>query len=840
MNTCLIEYLVSAVGIIGCSLSSSASVSFDNVVFVDPGSSVEGDGSFSSPFNSIGSARDFLHGKEIGKNNRGVIFLRGGIYSFSSPLNLTEEDSFVTIIPWGNERVEFTGGVFLDNEKFRKVSEVEGKQFSSASRLKPGLVGKVYVYDLGAEGIPVGTINKNGFSWESLPLHPELYVDGVAQTLAQYPDGDGYIHSDRLQCIDAGDSPRNMVDSSPAKSHEYMRGLRAPVFRIRSLPPSSGLWAAPEGKSDNRKYDTDGWLSGCFAETWSDDNCRIDYLSGNGSVINCMYPSWYGVKEKNLRLKAVNLLCELDHPGEYYIDRYDGNDVLYYYPEDDSVSGKDFLISVSDSNILSANATSGLCISGIVFSGTVSEAISFRDCDNTVFDRCEIYGIGKDALKVSDNAKTDANNLFSNCTFHDLGYGAVYLLGGNNNSLARGGDTVRNCEFHSFSRQKGYTPAITLHGVAHTASYNYIHDAPHMVIRIYGNDHLISHNKIVNTCMNTSDMAPIYIGRDLMMLGNEISFNYIDGVNPGRKEVYAVYFDDSASGGIIRGNIIRNIGDSGILPNKGFGYYITDNIFIDIPGSHILFSTYGTPQWKRPVPNEADLKTSFFHRLATKEESVKAGVAKDDGAVSGLWNSRQNIRRWVEHYDSLYNSLPDFSRKPEFRFSLEKKYFPAAGNATSAFSDPNSLLCGSDMTIMRNITANAGDLTVFRSLYGGSNSSYTDPETFDTYRFRAYDAGQLGLDLTTGRIDSGSPLAEADGFGPDWIEDWNKNFTLDGIGPLPAPDKSHLWKALESLLSHSSGSAVPKKAIVEAMQIAADPFASDSQIEKAITLLRKP
>ena len=87
------------------------------------------------------------------------------------------------------------------------------------------------------------------------------------------------------------------------------------------------------------------------------------------------------------------------------------------------------------------------------------------------------------------------------------------------------------------------------------------------------------------------------------------------------------------------------------------------------------------------------------------------------------------------------------------------------------------------MTIMRNVTANAGDLTIFRSLYGGSNSSYTDPATFDTFRFRARSEAELRLDLNTGKIANDSPLARVKGYGPEWIRRWNENFTLTGIGP---------------------------------------------------------
>lgn len=754
-----------------------------DAVFVSADAAADiADGSIDRPFRSIEQARDHIRTMKRNKGQRASIFLREGIYHIDKPIKLDKEDSYVTIMPWNGERVELTGGRILDNAKFRKATAASGKRFTSKSRLKPGMEQKVYVYDLKGDGIPVGAILKNGGGWDAKELPPELSVDGKTQTLARYPNGDSdFLTGKNIRCLDQGSVPRDFIGKSPSRSNAELMGMKSPVFQATSLPENSRKWAAPHGRTDNSRYETDGWLSGRFAVLWAEDNCRI--ASRDGDEIRCEYPSMYGVHGNNMKLRATNLLCELDEPGEYYIDRFNGNDILYYYPENGSLEGKEIMLSTSDNLIMDIDWTSGLEIVDIIFSGTKSSAMNLKDCDKTLIDGCEFYNISKNAVEIEDNTKLNTANVVSNCRIHDMGYGGVLLSGGGRKQLLRSNDVVRNCEISNFSRLKSYTPAITLHGMGHTAEYNYIHDAPHMAILIKGNDNLVSHNKIVNTCNNTGDMAPIYLGRDLMMLGNEISYNYIENVNSDTKEIYGIYFDDSASGGIIRGNVLKNIGGSGILPNKGFGYYITDNIFIDIPGSYVLFSTYGTPQWKRPVPNEQDLKHSFYNCMATKQESIEAGAAAPTDAKNGTWNIPENIRKWIAHYDSLYNGLPDYSKKPRFRFSLGKKYFPAPDNSTTAFSDPNSLLCSANMTIMRNVTANAGDLTIFRSLYGGSNSSYTDPATFDTFRFRTGNEADLKLDLTTGKIAIDSPLAKAKGYGPEWIRRWNKNFTLSGIGP---------------------------------------------------------
>ncbi len=81
---------------------------------------------------------------------------------------------------------------------------------------------------------------------------------------------------------------------------------------------------------------------------------------------------------------------------------------------------------------------------------------------------------------------------------------------------------MEHCEFYNISRLQTYTPAVYLEGVGNVAQYNYIHDAPHMVIQIMGNDMKVSHNYIKKVCTNTSDQAPIYAGRCFNWLGNDI------------------------------------------------------------------------------------------------------------------------------------------------------------------------------------------------------------------------------------------------------------------------------------------------------------------------------
>ena len=256
------------------------------------------------------------------------------------------------------------------------------------------------------------------------------------------------------------------------------------------------------------------------------------------------------------------------------------------------------------------------------------------------------------------------NNTVANCVIHDMGHGGIYMAGGDRKSLERGNNMVKNCEFYNVSRLETYTPAIYLEGVGNTAQDNYIHDAPHMVIQIMGNDMLVTRNKIINTCYNANDMAPIYIGRDWTWLGNEISYNYIENVRYSTSTDFdfGIYMDDNASGVIIHHNIFNKIGGNAIYSNKGYGHYVVDNIVVDGTGPYYRYLTNGYHSWARPVPNEKSLKYRFYDILRTYDEAVAAGDESKE-ATKGYWNTQENINKWIEHYNTLYNELDEYSKK---------------------------------------------------------------------------------------------------------------------------------------------------------------------------------
>jgi len=796
--------------------AENASASNYRIVYVSKDGRIGASGTINDPFPTIDMARDALKGK-TSASAPGIVYIREGTYKLTDSISLSGgENSYVTYAAYPNEKVEITGSSELSLANFKKLSEVDPKdpKYSSQVRLQPDVKNKIYVYDLGAENIPVGSINKNGFNWKKLPFQPELVVNDIIQTLAKYPNGDSKITLANMTCApdERGDVARNYFfdKTDNTLTYDQMMKLKGPVFTVNNLKGTDGrwlTWAPPtqEGESaanlpdknplnDNTKYETDGCFSGYFGNNYANDMVKI--YSVSSEKIICKFPTIYGVDttvNKNyLQVVAYNVLCELDTPGEYYIDRWNNNNILYYYPEGGTLDGKSITLTSLDKPLFTLDGVTGVKIKGIKLSGTTSYGITMNNCESCTVERCELLNISMDAVRIGQNNGTITsdpsyttwggghNNKVVNCLIHDIGCGGVYLSGGNRKTLERGNNIVEHCEFYNLSNLQTYMPAVYLEGVGNTAQYNYIHDCPHMVIQIMGNDMLIMHNKIINTVTNASDQAPIYCGRDWTNLGNEISYNYIDSV--GKSNNYGIYMDDHMSGMIIRNNIIKNVNGSGIYMNQGFGHYITDNIIIDVTGSY--FKASATSKTKRPIDNEKVLAYRWF-------DFLRSG----DGSDGSYTNTPENIKKWIEHYNELYNSLPDYSKKEKYKFALENKYLPLGyiSNSQDYKDDPmwtdlNSILVQSNITFMRNIVVGTKKNADISSI-----AKFNDPDTFDVNNYTvAKTTIELGLDETTGKFNLNTPLNTANGFETEWVKNWNDNFDISTSGIQPQTNDTEI------------------------------------------------
>lgn len=218
--------------------------------------------------------------------------------------------------------------------------------------------------------------------------------------------------------------------------------------------------------------------------------------------------------------------------------------------------------------------------------------------------------------------------------------------------------------------------------------------------------------------------------------------------------------------------------------------------------------------------------------------------AEKDAAVSGdmdkesakdYWNTNENIKKWVKHYNDLYNSLPEYSKNRRYAFDLGEKYFPDEGASDGdTWTNQNSAAAQANMTIAGNITVNTGDLWHIGGFFDGVNPS--DADTFDTKRHRAASAEDIGLDLKTGKISESSSLTDDENYGLEWIEEWNSKYDISGAG-LQRTDKQQLWLGISRAESFGISSPELEKLLAQCHKTLADGLAPQSEIDEKCSLL---
>ncbi|QFY12250.1 hypothetical protein GBF35_41865 [Nonomuraea phyllanthi] len=781
LHSVMIASLVAALPATAATEASALSAA--PTVYVSQDGRADATGTEQDPFATVEQARDALAGR-TGAHKRGTVYIRGGVYQAATGIRLSgARNSYVTYAAYPGEQVEFAGVTTLDPGKFRRLSDVpaDDAKWSSKSRVQEAAAGHVYVYDLAAEGIPTGQIYKNGFNWKPQPYAPELITDDVAQTLAQYPNGAEKLDRTHITVKEAPKGARDYFSDKTADGttmpYEDMLELPGPVYTAvdPALKERAATWAPADGTADNTRYETDGWLSGYFGNNYANDRVRIDAVSGD--ELRTRYPTMYAATDKWTSFVAQNVLSELDAEGEYYIDRHDGAGTLYYYPPGGTVEGKEISLTSFDEPFFTLENVRGVTLKGLKLNGSTGTGVRLLDAESCTLDGLEILNVSMDAVAIGEandaitaiaeyrTSRGGHRNKVINGRLHDLGGGGVFTAGGDRDSLERGDHVVEHNEIYDFSKLATYTPAGYMYGVGNTFRYNHVHDAPHMAIQIMGNDMEISHNRFENLVTHASDQGVIYAGRDYTYLNNVIAYNLFKDVGPDGNQ--AVYMDDGMSGMVIHHNVF-DTAQHGLFYQSGHSNVARDNVFVDVTyvGHDKLYHEGGQ---RLPVPNSKVVVERF-------NDMLKVG----DG--TGFTNTAGNVEKWYRHYGRQYPNIRSWYVPVDSGGAICTQVGTTECTEEYVWRDPDSLYVPSHNVLTRSVSIASGGFA-YTDDAGGLSVKTFNPD-FDSFDVKAGTAAEIGFDPATGTFDAATtPLNTADGFGRKWVKDWNRHFSLEGIGP---------------------------------------------------------
>ena len=516
-------------------------------VYVAPNGLDSAAGDRAHPVATLEKARD--QARELRKKGETVtIWLRAGDYSIRRTLELTDADSGseqapVTYRSEPGARVRLLGGSALKNF-------VPVRERAVLDRLAPEARSHVVECDLRALGITgYGRLKSRGFARKRSPSHMELFFGDRRMTLAQWPNK-GFTK----------------IAGIPGAAMDDEHG--GAVGRLEE-----GFLYEGDRPSHWKKLD-DVWVHGYWAWDWANSYEQIDTIDTARHLIRTRPPYGNYSFRKGQRFYFLNILEELDEPGEYFVDREAGK--LYFWPPAPLASGE-AAVSVFDGPVLRSQNASHVAFGGFAIEYLRGNGVEIKGGDGVRIFDVTIRNLGNTAVTIEGGARHSV----SGSRIYQVGDTGIQMDGGNRQTLEPAGHEVRDNDIHDMGQwSRTYNPAVAISGVGNRIVHNHIHDGPHSGIQLSGNEHLIEFNEIDHLAKETGDVGAFYMGRDYSMRGVVIRYNFFHHTGGMGLGAMGVYMDDCSGGATIFGNVFYKMSRATFI-GGGRDNQIENNVYVE-------------------------------------------------------------------------------------------------------------------------------------------------------------------------------------------------------------------------------------------------------------------
>ena len=585
------------------------------------------------PFRSFEKAREAVRdfrksGLFEGKVT--VVEVQPGTYELDAPIAFGQEDSGTDQSPivWrgSNEGRQVEGKPGARNESKVVLSGACRLQNPKPvddpailARIKPEARGKVVQFDLKECGV-------TDFGKPNGKNNAELFLNNSPMTVARYPN-EGFI---KIADLD--------FEGSTEVDVRGTKGINEPQFFVKE---DISAWAG----------EPDGWAFGYWFFDWATSRQKLASVDPKRGRI-ALEPPFHGYGyRKDQYFYVYNMLCELDMPGEYVIDRQTG--ILYFYPPENLEGAELFL--THQQNIATFKDISNLAFCGFTLQGCRDKALTINAQDSIVCD-CTVKNTGECGMSVQgSNILVFGNHLYN------LGAGGISVNGGDRATLAPGKIAVVNNDIHDYGRViRMYAAGIHMNGCGNLVAHNRITDAPHCAILFGGNEQILEMNEIGRVCQESNDAGAIYSGRNWTMRGNIIRNNYMHDVTGFQnKGCVGVYLDDMFSSADIVGNLFVNVTNAAFI-GGGRDCGIINNIFVNCnPAIHVdaralTWCNDHADSWLEEAAGKGTISGIDYRHapyserypelLSILENTPKApegNVIANNAIIESSWNNRQ-------------------------------------------------------------------------------------------------------------------------------------------------------------------------------------------------------
>jgi hypothetical protein len=398
------------------------------------------------------------------------------------------------------------------------------------------------------------------------------------------------------------------------------------------------------------------WIQGTMNYGYADDYNSIEYIDTITGQVKLGKPHLYGVAAGRdyQEYVAINILEELDSPGEWFVDETTG--MLYFWPPT-AMKGSLVQVSILEDPIIALEGTKHVQLKGLTVEAGRGIGIYVERSHYTLIAGCTVRNVGTSGIFMGQGARlldettsvddyvgepmsrqvgSLQNHIYSNtawnrnagsnngvlsCDVYNTGSGGIYISGGDKKTLTPGNSYARNCRIHNYTRRNKFTWAgIRVDGCGNKVSHNEIFNSDWHGIFVHGNDHVFEYNHIHDVTLNSNDTSPWYIGRNPSDRGNVVRYNYLDNCGNANRMTMGIYCDDSSADVYVYGNVFNNMKtDHGVLfSNTGWHLVMRNNIVIN-PISHTAVNSAHYYSWAAAQAVETFGKEGLLRKRLEKD-----------------------------------------------------------------------------------------------------------------------------------------------------------------------------------------------------------------------------
>jgi hypothetical protein len=654
--------------------------------YVSPTGSDSADGKTPAhPFATLERARDEIRQlKTAGPLPKGgvIVELASGVYLRTASFELTADDSGTAASPViyrsasREQPARLLGGRTVALDRFQPVSDP-----ALIRRLAPEAASHVVALKLASVGLSCVPEFPPVFDDQGGLF--EVFADGARLPLSRWPN-EGFAVMKHVLVNGNNKSPGTFeyTDARPARwtenSHVWLKGQwrvgwEDPAIRVSKIDPAAHTIAFAAGIPAGIGYK---YIS-------NPDGTR----PGNGKEPWC----------------AINLLEEIDRPGEWAVDFASG--VLFVWPPE---GVRELAITQLADPLITANGVAHVDLVRLDLGYSLGNGLVAENVDSLRLLGSHIHHIAGNAVILNGRHSVIQSN-----DLHDLGAGGVLVSGGDSRRLESSENVILNNHIHHYGVLRAqYSAAVDVgfggasnhrgrrDAVGVLVAHNRIHDAPRDAILVNGQNHVFEFNEISSCGFGSADTGSFYSWLDWTIRGVVIRYNFlydtVGGVNP----------DDGASGFHVYGNVIAGP-RTGVHIASGPDHIVENNIFvkdegpvfgIDDRGSSRGYATnktllkrvadmaMDTPPWSEQFPGlaarladhpELPRGTRFERNLIVipKGDPIKIGISKKNQDNPELLTVADN---WVSPTDpgfvnaatgnfALKLTSPVFKKIPGFK-----------------------------------------------------------------------------------------------------------------------------------------------------------------------------